>query len=120
MLIIYYTVSPDYTSMNNNKSDKKTNKNPLPSTSRFTTFSNTTSTINTDNNNTNKSNNNNNKYEDQVLKRYMLKYLDGCFNKIKSMEILLKNMEELIAQKGIIKCVNEIQSILMLNIITNL
>jgi len=102
--------------MNNNKSDKKTNKNPLPSTSRFTAFSNTSSTLNTDNN----TKVNSNKYEDQVLKRYILKYLDGCFNKIKSMEILLKNMEELIAQKGIIKCVNEIQSILMLNIITNL
>jgi hypothetical protein len=82
------------------------NKNPLPSTSRFTAFSNTTSTINTDNNNT-KSNNNNTKYEDQVLKRYMLKYLDGCFNKIKSLEILLKNMEELIAQKGIINVFNQ-------------
>ena len=99
MLIIYYTVSPDYTSKNNNKSDNKTNKNPLPSTSRFTAFSNTTSTINTDNNT---KSNSNNKYEDQVLKRYMLKYLDGCFTKIKSLEILLKNMEELIAQKGII------------------
>ena len=81
---------------NNNKADKKKNKNPLPSTSRFTAFSNTSSTLNTDNN----TKVNSNKYEDQVLKRYILKYLDGCFNKMKSLDILLKNTEDLVAQKG--------------------